>query len=91
MLPWQPEFQSNQPKTLLQPCPNLMMLYIKFDQNWPTDLKIYCTLKLWTGDDDGSGTIIAILTLKAPRKKMHLKISSAEVDAANNCLTLLAN
>ena len=41
MLPWQPEFQSNQPKNHMQPSPYVMMLHIEFDQNWPTDLEIY--------------------------------------------------
>ena len=40
MLPWQPGFQSNQPiYNLIQPSPYLMMLYMKFDKNWLTDLR----------------------------------------------------
>ena len=41
MLPWQPEFQSNQPKNHKQPSPYVMMLHIEFDRNWPTDLELY--------------------------------------------------
>ena len=37
MFPWQPEFLSNQPKTLCSLSSYLMMLYMKFDQNWSTD------------------------------------------------------
>ena len=32
-----------------------------------------------------------MLTLKAPRKKMHLKMSSAEVVCCKYCLTLMTN
>ena len=39
MLPWQPEFQSNAAffKTLCSFFFYLMMLYMKYDLNWPTD------------------------------------------------------
>ena len=39
MLPWQPEIQSDQPIDLMQQSPYLMMLNMKFDQNWPTDIR----------------------------------------------------
>ena len=39
MLPWHLKFQSNQPKNLKQPFSSLIMLYMKFDENWSTDLR----------------------------------------------------
>ena len=36
-------------QTLIQPLSCLIMLYMKFDQNWPTDFR-HTTLKLWTED-----------------------------------------
>ena len=39
LLPWKPEFLSNLPKTLHSLSPTPVMLYIKFDQHWPTGLR----------------------------------------------------
>ena len=39
MLPWKPEFQSDQPQNLVQPFPHLIMLHMKFDQDWPSDIR----------------------------------------------------
>ena len=39
MLPWQPEFQLNQPKDLMQPITRLVMLHVKFDQNLSTGFR----------------------------------------------------
>ena len=47
MLRWQPEFQLNQPKNLMQHSPlqlHLMMLFMKFDQKW---LAEYRDILLW--------------------------------------------
>ena len=35
-MPWQPEFQINQPKNLMQPFP---LPDDDFDHNWPTDIR----------------------------------------------------
>ena len=60
MLPWQPEFQSNQPKTPMQPFPlpgyDLHEILLKF-ANW---LKRYTSLKVWT--EDGCKTIAILIS-----------------------------
>ena len=53
MLPWQQEFKSNEPKYLINnvnPSLYLVMLYMKFDQNWPKSLCRYTSLKMWLND-----------------------------------------
>ena len=53
MLPWKLEFQFDQPQNFMQPFPpHLIMLHIKFDQDWPACIKDILNLKLWT-DDNG--------------------------------------
>ena len=39
LLPWQPEFKSNQPRIFMKPYPVLEMCYMKYDLNWATDFR----------------------------------------------------
>ena len=57
MLPWQLEFQSNQPKDLMQPITRLIMLHVKFDQNLSTGF----TDAYFFESAEGRHRIIAIL------------------------------